>query len=69
MDPADKSEPQRHGVGKGMFYLTEAQAAVFYQKVEALLKEYEDEAGHKEDDPTREPYGFLFAFYPLQRSE
>jgi DNA-binding transcriptional ArsR family regulator len=69
MDPADKSEPQHYGVGKGMFYLTEAQAADFYQKVETLLNEHEEETGHKEDDPNREPYAFLFAFYPLQRPE
>jgi DNA-binding transcriptional ArsR family regulator len=69
MDLADNSEPQRHGVGQGSFYLTEAQAAVFYQKVEAIMKEYEEEAGDKQDDPTRTPYGFLFAFYPLHRPE
>jgi hypothetical protein len=69
MDPADKSEPHRYGVGKALFYVAEEQAAVFYEKVEALMKEYEAEAGHQEDDPTREPYAFLFAFYPLQRSE
>jgi len=69
MDPADTSKPQHHGVGKGSFYFTAAQAAVFYQKVEALMKECEEEAGHQEDDPTRAPYSFLFAFYPLHRPE
>ena len=68
IDWLKREKPHRGGIARSHFQLTEAEAVEFYDKLEALIMEYDTISEQHEADETVPSYGLTLAFYPVADS-
>ena len=68
IDWLKREKPHRGGIARSHFQLTEAEAVEFYDKLEALIMEYDTISEQHEADETIPSYGLTLAFYPVADS-